>query len=238
MKHLTLTAVSLLAAVGISSAGDVIGKISLKGTPPAGPALPFEALCGKSRAELGVPATAQMRWYVTDKDGGLADVFVYLKTGVTATSAAPATPVKIDQRGCEYTPFVSGAMVGQKIQISTSDSMMHNVHPMPIVSGNKEYNKAQLPKGPNLEFSWDNAEVMLRFKCDVHPWMFAYVGIVDHPYFAVSGTDGGFKIGNVLPGKYVVEAFHRKTGKPLTQEVTVGADGAKADFTIEVPAAQ
>ena len=235
MKHLTLTAVSLLAAVGISSAGVVIGKISLKGTPPPEKPLPLDPACGKSRTDHSL-APAQTRFYVAGKDGGLADVFVYLKSGVTAKPAVPTTPVTIDQKGCEYTPYISGAMVGQKILITTSDPVLHNVHPTPTVAGNKEYNKAQLPKGPALEFSWDNAEILLRFKCDVHPWMFAYVGIVDHPYFAVSGADGSFKISNVPPGKYVVESFHRKSGKPVTQEVTVGADGAKADFTIEVPA--
>ncbi len=236
MKHLTLTAVSLLAAVGISSAGDVTGKISLKGTPPPEKPLPLDPACGKARADFSL-APAQTRFYVAGKDGGLADVFVYLKSGVTGKPAVPTTPVNIDQKGCEYSPYISGAMVGQKILVSNSDPVLHNVHPTPVPP-NKEYNKAQLPKGPPLEFTWDNAEILLRFKCDVHPWMFAYVGLVDHPYFAVSATDGSFKIANVPPGKYVVEAVHRKTGKPLTQEVTVGADGAKADFTIEVPPAQ
>ena len=237
MKRLTLTAAALLAVVGMSSAGDITGKITLKGTPPPEKALPLDATCGKARTDQGLEP-AKTRFYAVGKDGALADVFVYLKSGVTAKPAVPATAAVIDQKGCEYTPYIVGAMVGQKIHVKTSDPALHNVHPMPVVAGNKEYNKAHLPGSPPLEFSWDNQEILLRFKCDVHPWMFAYVGVVDHPYFAVSGADGSFKIADVPPGKYTVEAFHRKSGKPVTQEVTAGADGAKADFTIEVPAAQ
>ena len=237
MKRLTLTAAALLAVVGMSSAGDITGKITLKGTPPPEKAIAVDATCGKARTDQGLEA-AKTRFYAVGKDGALADVFVYLKSGVTAKPAVPATAAVIDQKGCEYTPYIVGAMVGQKIHVKTSDPALHNVHPMPVVAGNKEYNKAHLPGSPPLEFSWDNQEILLRFKCDVHPWMFAYVGVVDHPYFAVSGADGSFKIADVPPGKYTVEAFHRKSGKPVTQEVTAGADGAKADFTIEVPAAQ
>ena len=235
MKRLTLTAAALLAVVGMSSAGDITGKITLKGTPPPEKAIVVDATCGKARTDQGLEA-AKTRFYAVGKDGALADVFVYLKSGVTAKPAVPATAAVIDQKGCEYTPYIVGAMVGQKIHVKTSDPALHNVHPTPVVAGNKEYNKAHLPGSPPLEFSWDNQEILLRFKCDVHPWMFAYVGVVDHPYFAVSGADGSFKIADVPPGKYTVEAFHRKSGKPLTQEVTAGADGAKADFTIEVPA--
>ncbi len=234
MKSLTLTAVSLLAVVGFSTAGDVTGKISLKGTPPPEKPLPLDPACGKTRGDFGMEA-AKTRFYVT-KDGGLGDVFVYVKSGLSSKPAVPSAPTVIDQKGCEYTPYVAGAMVGQKIAVKNSDPVLHNVHPTPTVAGNKEYNKAQLPKGPDLEFSWDNAEIMLRFKCDVHPWMFAYVGVVDSPYHAVSNPDGSYKIAGLPAGKYVIEAFHRKSGKPVTKEITVTADGGKADFTIEVPA--
>jgi len=216
---------------GVCSAGDVTGKITLKGTPPPEKPLPIDPTCGKARGDFGLGA-AQTRFYAV-KDGALADVFVYIKG---AKGSAPATPTVIDQKGCEYSPYVSGAMVGQKIVVKNSDPALHNVHPTPAVAGNKEYNKAQLPKGPDLEFSWENPEVLLRFKCDVHPWMFAYVGLVDSPFFAVSGADGSFKIAGVPAGKYTIEAFHRKSGKPVTKEIEVGAGGATADFVIEVPA--
>jgi hypothetical protein len=96
---------------------------------------------------------------------------------------------------------------------------------------------AQPAKGKDLEFKFDMPEVFVKFKCDVHPWMFAYVGVVENPYFAVTGKDGTFKIANVPPGKYQIEAVHRKShpnGKGIVQEITVGPDGGKADFTVEL----
>ena len=101
-------------------------------------------------------------------------------------------------------------------------------------SGNKESNQAQL-KGQDLTKTFDNPEVLMHFKCDVHNWMHAYAGVLDHPYFAVSAKDGSFKIANVPPGKYVIEAYHRKAGR-LTKEVTVADQNQTADFTFEVPA--
>jgi hypothetical protein len=101
-------------------------------------------------------------------------------------------------------------------------------------SGNKEFNQAQVPNGPDLTFSFDKAENFLKFQCDVHKWMFAWVSVFDHPYFAVSAKDGTFKIANVPPGKYKIQAAHRKAGM-ATQEVEVKeGEPAKVDFTLEV----
>jgi hypothetical protein len=235
MKNLVLTlAVGVLAASLLpAQAGDITGKITLKGTPPAAPQLPFDPMCGKLHT-----GPKNMPWYVVGKGGELADVFIYLKDGVTGKKyEVPAAPAILDQVGCEYVPYVLGAQTGQTIRALNSDPLLHNVHPTPTVAGNKEMNRAQLPKGPPLDHVFPNQEVFLRFKCDVHPWMFAYVGVVDHPFFAVSGKDGTFTIKNVPPGKYTIEAVHRKThptGKGETKEVTVAADGGKVDFVIEV----
>jgi hypothetical protein len=113
--------------------------------------------------------------------------------------------------------------------------VLHNVHSVPTVAGNPEDNKAQMPGGADLTFSFPKEEKFLKFKCDVHPWMFAWVTVVDHPYFAVTDKDGKFTIKDVPAGKYTVTALHRKAA-PLgvDQEVEVKADGAKADFTLEV----
>ncbi len=122
--------------------------------------------------------------------GELKDVVVYIKsiTGKPADAAAP--PLVMDQKGCEYGPYIAAVQTNQKIVVKNSDPVMHNVHPTPTAAGNEEKNKAQMAGGADIEFTFPAAEKFLRFKCDVHPWMFAYVTVVDNPYFAVSGKDG------------------------------------------------
>jgi hypothetical protein len=225
-----LTAASIVAAAQLASAADITGKITLKGTPPPEKVLPLDATCGGLHSDK--PTT---RFYVVGPAGELADVYVYIKDGLSGkTFEPPAQPGLLDQVGCEYTPYVLGLQTKQKLTVRNSDPVLHNVHPQPIVPGNKEANRAQLPKSPDLTFTFDNAEVLLKFKCDVHPWMFAYVGVLDHPFFSVSAKDGTFKLANVPPGTYTIEAYHRKGGK-VTQKVTVGNDNQKIDFTVEVP---
>jgi hypothetical protein len=229
LNHRCLGVAALFASLQMLSAGDITGKINLKGTPPPEKDLPVasDPVCGK------IHPTKKTRLYVVGKGGELADTFIYLKEGVKGNAPAADKPLLIDQVGCEYTPYVAGAMVNQKIMVRNSDPVLHNIHVMPASAGNKESNTAQLPKSKDLEFSFAAEEPFLKFKCDVHPWMFSYVSILKHPYFAVSGTDGTFKIANVPPGKYTVEAVHRKAGKQ-TMEIEVPATGAKeANFTLE-----
>ena len=227
---------AFLAAVSTVFAGDITGRIDLKGTPGGEKTLPVarDPFCGKLFVGKPIPTT---RFYLADAKGGLADVFVHIKSGLEGKPIpAPKGNVVIDQVGCEYLPYVFGLQTGQKLLVTNGDPLMHNIHVTPsAASGNKESNKAQMAGAKAFEYKFDNPEVFLRLKCDVHPWMFSYGGVVNHPYFAVSGTDGTFKISNVPPGEYVVEAVHRKThpkGTGITQKITVGADGAKADFTI------
>lgn len=222
--------VAVVASLQIAKAGDIAGKITLKGTPPPEKELPLDPTCGKHWEGKPKPMT---RFYAVGKAGELADVFVYVKGAVAGKPGPSDKPVLLDQIGCEYVPYVSGAQTGQKILVRNSDPLMHNVHPTPAVAGNVEKNLAQLPKAKDLEFSFPKEEILVRFKCDVHPWMFAYVGVVDHPYFSVSGTDGTFKISGLPAGKYTIEAFHRKGGKQ-TAEVTVAATGSvDQNFTFD-----
>lgn len=225
-----LTAAALIAYLQTATAADITGKITLKGTPPAEVPLPLDAVCGKLHS-----GSATTQFYVVGSAGELGDVFVYIKEGAKPTPP-PADPVILDQQGCVYTPYIFGIQTKQKLVIKNSDpGVLHNVHIMPDPkSGNKEINQAQL-KGQDITKTFDNPEVLLHFKCDVHNWMHAYAGVLDHPYFSVSGKDGTFKIANVPPGKYVVEAYHRKAGK-LTKEVTVSDQTQKIDFTFEAPA--
>ncbi len=163
-------------------------------------------------------------------DGGhLANVFVYVKSGISGKHAAPSQPAVIDQKGCQYHPHVSGVVVGQKIVIRNSDPTLHNIHALP--AKNAEFNAGQPFQGMEMEKSFDRPEVMVRFKCDVHPWMSSYMGVLEHPYFAVSGADGSFSIGSLPAGTYTLEAWHEELGTQ-TQEVTV-ADGQTLDVAFD-----
>jgi hypothetical protein len=169
------------------------------------------------------------------KDGGLANVLVYVKSGLEGkTFPAPTTEPMLDQVGCLYEPYVMGVMVNQKFKIKNSDPTMHNVHATP--KANKEFNFAQPIKDQVSERSFDKPEVPVRFMCNVHAWMFAYVGVFDHPFFAVTDKDGNFKISGLPNGKYTLEAYHVKTHRDapgVSKEANVSGD-AKVDFTIEL----
>ena len=167
---------------------------------------------------------------VGDGAGHLGNVFVYVKTGVTGGPyPAPATAANIDQKGCQYHPHVQGVMVGQKVEIVNSDSTLHNIHARP--TANAEFNQGQPFQGMKMEHTFDKAEVMIPFRCDVHPWMASYVGVLDHPFFAVSKPDGSFEIANLPAGSYTIEAWHEELGAQ-TMDVTVAA-GAAADANFE-----
>ena len=224
---------ALWVGLQATPAADITGTITLKGTPPKErdiTPLKEDATCGKMHTDM--PTT---HFYVVGPKGELADVVVSLQ-GISGKSTGASAPAAaLDQKGCEYVPSIFAVQTGQKIVVKNSDPVLHNVHNVPASgSENKEYNQAQVPNGPDLTFSFDKPENFLKFQCDVHKWMFAWVSVFDHPYFAVSAKDGTFKITNVPPGKYKIQAAHRKAGT-VTQEieVTEGAP-AKADFTLEL----
>lgn len=225
---------ALVAGLQAATAGNITGKVTLKGTPPAEKEigqLKDDPNCGKLHT-----APVKTRFYVVGSGGALADTVLMLK-GVTGKSTgASAAPLVIDQKGCEYIPYVAVAQTGQKILVKNSDPVLHNVHPTPANTsgGNKEANMAQMPGGADLNFTFPAAENFLRFKCDVHPWMFSYVTVTDHPYVAVTGADGSFTIKDVPAGKYTIVALHRKAAlNGVEKEIEVTADGAKVDFELE-----
>ena len=158
-------------------------------------------------------------------DGGLANVFVYVKDGLgNYVFEVPTESAKIDQQNCRYHPHVLGLMVGQPLQIVNSDDTLHNVHGLP--RDNKEFNQGQPIQGMKMTHTFSTKEVMIPFKCDVHGWMNAWIGVLDHPYYAVTPTNGTFSLKGLPPGTYTIEAWHEKLGTQ-TQTVTVGEKETK-----------
>ena len=226
-----LTILAACAAWQSLDAAEITGKVKLTGTPPPEKPIPLDANCTKVQ-----PKAITTRHYIVGQDSGLGNVFVWIKEGVSKKYDPPATAAVLDQTGCEYMPYMQGVQTGQKFKILNSDPFLHNVNCQP--ANNKGFNIAQVTKGQTTERVFDKPEVLIKFKCDVHPWMFAYVGVVDHPFFGVTDKDGNFKIANLPAGKYTIEAYHLKAGKK-TEEITV-ADGDKKEvsFTLAVPAPQ
>lgn len=156
---------------------------------------------------------------VVGEGNGLRNVFVYVKDGLgQRTYAVPATPILLDQAGCQYVPHVVGAQVGQTIKVANSDTALHNVHAVP--AHNREFNFSQPAKVPPVDRVFTAPEIGIPIKCDVHGWMNAYANVVPHPFFAVTKADGTFQITGLPPGTYTVEAWHETLGSQ-TQSVTV-----------------
>ncbi|MGA2279455.1 MAG: carboxypeptidase regulatory-like domain-containing protein [Verrucomicrobiota bacterium] len=230
-KTVLFIVAGLIGAWQIASAADITGVITLTGPPP--PEKEITPLmenpdCAKMHA-----TTPTTHFYVVGAKGELADVVVSLK-GVTGKSTgASQPPAVLDQKGCLYTPQILAIQTGQKLVVKNSDPCLHNVHATPTVPGNPETNQGQGSGAADLTYTYTQPEMFLRFKCDVHPWMFAWVSVFDSPYFYVSGPDGKFVIKNVPPGKYTVEAAHRKLGTQ-TQDVEVKDGDVTANFVFAV----
>jgi len=195
------------------------GKVVFEGTPPENPVINMSSDSNCGAAQIRGEA------YVVD-NGGLKNVFVYIKDGLGNKYIydMPAEPVKLDQKGCHYSPHVVGVRATQPLEIGNGDPTLHNVHGMP--KENREFNKGQLVAGIKDKVTFTTPEVLIPFKCDVHPWMNAYVGVVAHPFFAVSGDGGTFEIRTIPPGTYTIEAVHEKLGRQ-TQSVTLGEKDVK-----------
>mgnify|MGYP001600717555 CR=1 FL=1 len=234
-KSLLLLSLGLFAVAQTINAADVTGTITLKGTPPAEREItPIKD--DPNCAALYPGALPTTHFYAVGSGGELADVVVSLKdasgqeiTGKSTGASAPA--VELDQKGCLYSPQILAIQTGQKLIVKNSDPCVHNVHTKP--TENPESNQVQMPGGADLTFTFAKPEPFLKFQCDVHPWMFAWVSVFDSPYFAVSGKDGKFTIKNVPPGKYTLEAVHRKLGTQ-TAVIEVKDDGAAQNFTFDV----
>lgn len=219
--------------VDSSTAGEVKGTVTVEGTLPENALIKMTADPVCSRQASG---EQRQETYVVGADGrSLANVFVYVKDGLgTYSFEVPSTPVKLDQQGCRYHPHVFGIQVGQPLEIVNSDPTLHNIHAMP--KDNAEFNMGQALQGLKTQRTFTAKELMVPFKCDVHGWMNAYVGVLDHPYFSVTTTDGSFDLKTLPPGTYTIEAWHEKLGT-ATQTVTIGANETKdISFVFKAPA--
>jgi hypothetical protein len=207
------------SAVDPATAGIVTAIVKFEGEVPA-PEMITITGDPKCVSESGGPQRADER-IVVGPNMALQNVFVYIKDGVASVAhPIPTEPVILDQDKCRYTPRVVGVRVGQPLQIRNSDPLLHNVRSNAVI--NQAFNKSTPVEGMKFDHVFATREVMVPFKCDVHGWMSAYVGVLDHPYFGTTAPDGKVVLGNLPPGTYTIEAWHESLGTK-TQQVTIGA---------------
>jgi plastocyanin len=230
-----LSAISFWPGVALA-ASTVTGTITFDGKPPVlrPIAMDAEPVCAKKHA--GHAVMPEMLVLGTGQTMG--NVLVFVSKGVPAgkTYPAPTTPVTVDQDGCMYIPHVMGIMVGQPYKILNTDGILHNIHTLPKI--NPAFNRGQPATVKEMTTNFPKAEAAFQIKCDVHPWMSAYMAVFTHPFYSVTKTDGKFTISGLDPGTYEITAWHERLGTQ-TAMVTVGANDTKTQaFKFAVPAAK
>ena len=213
------------SSVATSGTASIAGTVQFSGTAPTPAKIKMDA---DPKCKLHHPDGAVANDVVVNANGTLQWVFVYVKEGASGGHATPDEPVVLDQKGCTYEPHVFGIMVGQTLKILNSDDTLHNIHSLP--KNSRQFNLAMPIQGMELKQKFKSPEVMVRIKCDVHPWMETWCGVLDHPFYSVTDENGAFDIGNLPAGTYTVEAWHEEYGTQ-TQTVTVG-DGATETITL------
>jgi Carboxypeptidase regulatory-like domain len=209
--------------VDAATAGEITGMIKLSGTPPKMKPINMaaEPACAKEHA---TPAMTED--VVPGENGTLQNVVVYLKGDFSQyTFTVPTTPAVIDQKGCQYHPHVLALMTNQPLEVINSDPVTHNIHPVP--KDNREWNQSQPPGSAPIMQSFARPEVAIPVKCNVHPWMKAYIAVFNNPYFQVTGKEGTFDLKNVPPGTYTLTAWHELYGTQM-QSVTIGPKESKS----------
>ena len=214
----------------------ISGVIKFEGKPPRTRKIDMAGADEKC-AEMHGGKRQRPDTVVLNDNGTLRNVFVWVKTGVDGWKfPMPDGDVLLDQKGCLYTPHVQGMRVGQSLAVKTSDPTAHNVHGYGKV--NRSFNRSQPSGAANVTMRMRRGEASppMKVKCDIHPWMNAYVAVVPHPYFAVTGADGSFELPNLPPGTYTIEAWHEKYDV-MEQTVTVGdGETQTLEFTYPKPA--
>jgi plastocyanin len=199
-----------LYVVDAATAGEIRGEVVFGGAADEAVVIDMEQDPGCQ--ELYAKEPKKARLIVTGEEGRLGNVFVYVKKGLEGKKfSVPNDAARIEQRGCWFEPRVVGMQAGQTVEVINSDPVTHNIHPEPKL--NREWNQSQAPEDGPLKRKFAQPEVMIRVKCNVHRWMRAWVGVVEHPYFAVTGKDGKFVLKNVPPGDYTLVAWHEKLGE-------------------------
>ncbi len=210
--------------------GEITGKVSFKGTRPKRVRIFMEQDPVCARGHRG---PVYLEDYEVEPDGSLPNAFVYVKSGLEGHFyPVPRQPVILTQAGCLFRPHVFGVMVGQLIEIASEDPTTHNVHFAPRI--NRDWNHSLSPGSPSLSLRFTKPEIMIPVTCNLHRWMYAYVGVTTNPFYAVTGSDGKFTIKGLPPGEYTLAAWTATFGTQERQ-LTVKRNGATTVYFVFYP---
>lgn len=218
-------------AVDAATAASLSGHVTFAGTLPAAEVIRMD---GDPKCVTAAQGEERRTEFFASDDGkSLGNVFIYVKEGLPQRMyPVPNTPVVLDQQKCRYIPRVVGVQVGQPLEIRNSDPLLHNVHGEGAI--NQPFDYGQPLQGIKTNHTFTTREVMVPVKCQVHAWMRGYVGVVEHPFFAVTDGGGRFTIPQLPPGTYTIEAWHERLGTQ-TQQITVAPKDAKTlDFAFKI----
>lgn len=227
-----LVAVVLCPGVAIA-ASTITGTVTFDGKAPALRPLSMDADPACAKKHSGPVANEML---ALGSGNTMGNIMVWVSKGLPAgkTWPAPKTPVTLDQKGCQYVPHVMGIMVGQSYRILNSDGILHNVHTLPKI--NKSFNKGMPPTLKETTTVFEKPEAVFHIKCDVHPWMSAYIAVFTHPFFSVTSTDGKFTISGLEAGTYEITAWHEKLGTQTATVTVSGSDTKTQAFKFSIPA--
>lgn len=228
MKGLALLISLLVLPV---QAGEITGTVVWEGSVPKMKPLNMNAdpVCASAHTQA-----ARAETLVLGEGQTMANIFVRIKSGLPDKTWDPPTEAAvIDQHGCVYHPHVVGVMVDQPFKFLNSDETLHNVNVK--AKTNRAFNLGMPKNKKEAEHTFSREELLIEVKCNVHPWMKSYIGVISHPFYDVTGEDGTFSITGLDAGTYEIEVWHEKLGTK-TQTVTIGADENKTvDFTYSLP---
>jgi plastocyanin len=216
-------------AVNPATAGTITGTVHFDGAAPK--RLPIDMSMDPACSLATEPNLTEQ---VLVANHALANVYVYIKSGIPASQAPAGTvPVVLDQKGCRYVPHVIALQQGGAVEFKNSDPTMHNIHTTPS-DGSSPVDVSQAPMGAPQTQKFAAPQTMLPVRCNNHPWMNALINVAPNPYFAVTGTDGTFTLPNLPPGTYTLAAVHETLGEQDIQITVAPKSNAAASFTFTI----